>query len=108
MRLTRVRAMAGCGLLGLALPAGAADMRVVQRDFTFSEKELRVKVGDTVTFVNADPVPHNVYSLSKGLEFEIRSQLPGKADAVPFPRPGTAEIRFAIHPKMKMLVHVGQ
>jgi plastocyanin len=97
----------GCGLL-FAAPALAGDVKVLQKNFAFSQSDVRVKTGDTITFVNEDPVPHNVYSLSKGLEFEIRSQMPGKADPVPFQRPGTAEVRCAIHPKMKLTVHVGQ
>ena len=109
MRVSRLRLVVAGAVLALSLPAGAGnDHKIVQKDFSFSEKEVRVHVGDKVVFVNADPVPHNVYSLSKGQEFEIRSQMPGQADPVPFNRPGTAEVRCAIHPKMKMMVHVAQ
>jgi plastocyanin len=102
-----LRVMLGFLVLAVALPAsGAGDHTVTQKDFAFSTKEVRVRAGERINFINADPVPHNVYSLTKGLEFEIRSQMPGKSDSVPFPSVGTAEVRCAIHPKMKLTVHV--
>lgn len=62
--------------------AGAADFTVVQRNQEFSVRELEVRVGDRVTFVNGDTVTHNVYSETKGMEFEIELQPPGRKDTV--------------------------
>jgi hypothetical protein len=51
---------------------------------------------------------HAVYSLTKRQEFEIETQLPGKADAVEVDRPGVALVECAIHPKTKVSVYVAR
>ena len=94
------------GFLGGARPAGAADVNVTQRDRTFSEKSVTVKTGDRVVFTNADGIVHNVYSVTPGHEFELKTQKPGQSDTVPFTKPGTVEVQCAIHPKMKLQVTV--
>jgi len=86
--------------------ARAGDTQIVQKDKAFSEQSLRIHVGDTVTFVNADTVTHNVYSVTKGCEFELQTQAPGNATAVPFARACMAQVQCAIHPKMKLRVEV--
>ena len=88
---------------GLAL---AADVTVVQRNQEFSVRDLEVRVGDRVTFVNGDNVTHNVYSETKGMEFEIELQPPGRSDSITFARPGTLEVRCAIHSGMRLRVDV--
>jgi plastocyanin len=92
--------------LGGTAPTVAAEYKIIQKDKTFSEKTLTIKRGDTITFVNSDTVTHNVYSNTKGCEFELRTQLPGGADTVPFPRACALEVQCAIHPKMKLQVDV--
>ena len=97
-------------ILGAALtsvcPTAAADFTVVQKNTEFSVRQLTLKVGDQVTFVNSDTVTHNVYSETKGLEFEIELQPPGRSDTVRFSRPGVAAISCAIHPNMKLRLDV--
>lgn len=88
--------------------ARAGDRRVLQKDKAFSEQSVRIRAGDTVTFVNADSVTHNVYSVTKGCEFELQTQTPGNSTAVPFPRACTAQVQCAIHPKMKLTVDVAR
>ena len=60
-------------LLGVVLlgTAEATDFTVRQKDRAFSVRQLTVKVGDQVTFVNDDAVGHNVVSETKGLEFDF-------------------------------------
>jgi plastocyanin len=89
-----------------AAAALAADHVVLQKDRNFSNTELAVKAGDTITFKNADEITHNVFSISKGLEFDIRRQAPGGSSTVTFQTEGVAEVRCSIHPKMKLLVSV--
>ena len=79
---------------------------IVQRDKQFSESELHIAVGDTVTFVNKDVVTHNVFSSSDGFRFNLKRQPPGAAAAVPFATKGKAEIRCAFHPTMRLIVVV--
>ena len=86
--------------------AGAGEIRVAQKEKNFSIKEVSVKVNDAILFVNEDSVTHNVYSVSKGMEFEIRTQQPGQSDTIKFAREGEAEVQCAIHPKMKLRVTV--
>jgi plastocyanin len=84
----------------------AADHSINQKDRSFSQTEITVKPGDTITFKNSDEVTHNVFSMTKGLEFDIRRQAPGGSSTVPFPKEGVAEVRCSIHPKMKLLVSI--
>jgi plastocyanin len=86
--------------------AADTDFIVIQKNREFSVKELTVKVGDRVMFVNNDTVTHNVYSDTKGVEFEIELQPPGRTDSVRFSRPGVADVKCAIHPNMKLRVEV--
>ncbi len=93
------------GAVLAAMDSTAADFTVVQKDKAFSVRELTVKVGDQVTFVNNDTVNHNVYSETKGLEFDF-VQRPGRADTVRFAQPGVAEASCGIHPVMKLQIQV--
>ena len=109
MNVNRSFARIAAPLGALLVAAGfalAADVTVVQRNQEFSVRDLEVRVGDRVTFVNGDNVTHNVYSETKGMEFEIELQPPGRADSITFARPGTLEVRCAIHSSMKLRVDV--
>ena len=87
--------------------AGAAtDHKINQQNKNFSTKEIAIAAGDSITFMNADEVTHNVYSVTPGLEFELRTQAPGKSDLVKFDKAGTLTVECAIHPKMKLQVTV--
>ena len=51
-------------LLGLT-SAQAEEFKVTIDNFTFSPAEVKVKVGDTVTWTNHDDIPHTVVSAGK-------------------------------------------
>jgi plastocyanin len=102
----RPLAIALLALLAAGTTAQAADSRIIQKDKAFSERSLQIRVGDTVTFVNADTVTHNVYSATPGCAFDLRTQAPGGSATVPFERACAAEVQCAIHPKMKLRVDV--
>ena len=91
-------------VVGMALQA--ADHEVVQKERSFSQAEISIKPGDSITFRNADDVTHNVFSMTPGMEFDLRRQAPGATSTVPFPKEGVAEVRCSIHPKMKLIVNV--
>ena len=99
-------ALALGALLALAAPAAAEDKRIVQKDKAFSQPEIVVRQGDRIVFSNQDSVSHNLFSRSEGSQFEIKVQLPGQDSAVKFDHAGTAEVRCAIHPDMKLRVVV--
>jgi plastocyanin len=92
-------------LLPAAL-AVAADYPVDQKDRKFSQIELTLKPGDSISFKNQDEVAHNVFSATPGLEFEIHRQSPGEKSTIQFAKEGTVEVRCSIHPRMKLLVTV--
>jgi len=100
-----LRLLVLAGLAAGLAAADAADFTVVQKDRAFSVKQLAVRIGDPVTFVNQDSVTHNIYSETKGLEFDVL-QKPGTSHTVRFAQPGVAEVRCAIHPVMKLEVRV--
>jgi plastocyanin len=95
--------------LGTAGAAGAAAQTshtVTQKGKKFSPNKLTVQPGDSVLFVNDDPVVHNVFSETPGFEFNLKRQPAGASAGVPFTRVGVAEIRCAIHPSMKLTITV--
>lgn len=90
----------------LAGPLQAAEQVVTQKNKSFSAKKLSLKVGDSIKFVNDDPFPHNVFSLSDVKSFDLGSYGQGGSKSVTFDKPGTVEIECAVHPDMKMVVEV--
>jgi len=98
-------AIVGLGLISACI-AAAESHSVSQKDKAFSEKEITVKVGESITFKNEDGVAHNVFSSTAGQEFNLKNQAPGAESTQTFNTEGTCEVRCAIHPKMKLTVHV--
>ncbi len=94
-------------LIGVA-GAQAETHTVTQSDKQFDPKSITIKVGDEITFVNKDRVAHNVYSKTKGSQFDLKVQNPGTSNTVTFEQMGTVKVRCAIHPKMKLTVSVIQ
>jgi plastocyanin len=97
---------AALALAVLAGPALANETVVTQKNKSFSTKKLSLKVGDSIKFVNEDPFPHNVFSLSDTKSFDLGSYGQGGAKNVVFDKPGTVEIECAVHPDMKLTVEV--
>ncbi len=93
-------------LIAIAGSLAAEERTIIQKDRAFSQTEITLKPGDTILFRNADEVTHNVFSVSKGMEFDLRRQSPGGSSPVSFANEGIAEIRCSIHPKMKLTVTV--
>jgi plastocyanin len=86
--------------------ATAAEQIVVQKGKAFSVKKLKIKVGDSVKFVNEDPFSHNVFSLSAAKGFDLGSYPQGGAKSVTFDKAGTVEVECAIHPDMTLAIEV--
>jgi len=84
----------------------AAEQVVAQKGKAFSVKKLKVKLGDSVKFVNEDPFSHNVFSLSAAKSFDLGSYPQGGAKSVTFDKPGTVEVECAIHPEMTLTIEV--
>jgi plastocyanin len=108
MRKSAMRLSAFFITTALLISTGAAaeDHAIVQKDKSFSQEEITVKAGDTITFDNQDAVTHNIYSKDAGNEFEFAKQDPGQKQTVTLKTPGQVKVRCAIHPKMKLLITV--
>jgi plastocyanin len=97
---------AACALALMATPVLGEQHLINQKNRTFSQTEISIKRGESIVFKNADDVTHNVFSVSSGMEFDIRRQPPGGSSTVVFNKEGVAEVRCSIHPKMKLIVTV--
>ncbi|MDQ3230719.1 MAG: plastocyanin/azurin family copper-binding protein [Pseudobdellovibrionaceae bacterium] len=76
--------------------------KVSQKGKAFSTQTLTIKPDDSIMFLNDDTTPHNVFSSSEGMRFNLKVQLPGTRNEQKFEKPGAGEIRCAIHPGMKI------
>jgi plastocyanin len=94
-------------LLALALgwpgAARAANLDVKIDNFTFAPQTITVKVGDTVTWINEDDIPHLVVSIGR-----YRSQALDTGDkySFTFTTPGTFQYFCGLHPTMQGTVVV--
>ena len=88
--------------------AHAGEHVVAQKGKAFNQKIIKVKVGDSVKFVNDDPFSHNVFSLSEAKSFDLGTYSQGASKSVVFDKPGAVEVECAIHPDMKMVVEVSK
>jgi plastocyanin len=93
-------------LVAVNTPCLADTTVIEQSGKKFSQTEVTVKKGDTVTFVNKDPITHNVYSQSTGNAFDVKTQKAGESSDVKFDTVGDANVQCAIHPSMKLKLHV--
>lgn len=93
-------------LAGLSVGAFAATQLIHQKGRVFSSESVAIKKSGTLTFMNDDNVPHNIYSTTKGNEFNLGSQSPGTSTDVMFNEAGQVQIMCAIHPRMTMTVKV--
>jgi plastocyanin len=101
-------ALAG-GLFCLSASAGWANPRYVvsQKGREFHPSELTIKRGETIEIVNDDgDLRHHAYIKSDSFSFDSGDQEPGSKTDITFPVSGDFNILCAIHPKMKLVVHV--
>ena len=84
----------------------AAEYVVTQKDKSFDKDSLTLNKGDSIKFVNADKIAHNIHSRSPGDKFDLGKQNPGESTSRTFEKDGTFKVRCVIHPKMKLLVTV--
>jgi len=83
-------------------PAGAFTM--TQKDKAFHPRLLVIPVGSTVSFPNADPYFHNVFSLFNGRRFDLGLYQSGQTRTVAFSREGVSYIFCNIHPEMSAVI----
>jgi plastocyanin len=88
------------------LARAAGTPRLVQRDQSFDPRVLAVAVGTTVEFPNADPIFHNVFSVSPVKRFDLGRYPKGHSKRVTFDRPGLVNVYCEIHTNMAAYVLV--
>jgi plastocyanin len=85
----------------------AGQYMVSQKGREFSPSDLTIKRGEAVTIVNDDAdLRHHAYVDSEKFTFDSGDQEPGSKTAITFPIDGNFDVLCAIHPKMKLVVHV--
>ena len=107
--------MAGATLAVLAVAAGAALAAgsgtryvVSQRGRAFLPGFITIRQGDTLQIVNDDgDLMHHAYIDNPDFSFDSGDQEPGSRTDVVFAKSGTFTVLCGIHPKMKMVVNVG-
>ncbi len=90
-------------LVGVALSPYA----ISQKGRQFHPGEININRGETLEIVNDDgDLLHHAYIDSPKLSFDSGDQQPGSRTDITFPASGDFEVLCAIHPKMRLVVHV--
>ena len=88
--------------VGRNVPAPA--MR--QEGLTFHPHLLTILKGTSVEFPNADPIFHNVFSLSRAASFDLGRFPQGSSRSVRFDKPGVVKVFCHIHSDMNAVILV--
>jgi plastocyanin len=90
-------------LVGLALP----QYSISQKGREFHPDEITIKRGETIQIVNDDAdLIHHAYIDSPTFSFDSGDQQPGSKTDITFAVAGDFNVLCAIHPKMRLVVHV--
>ena len=95
--------LAAALLLPLGVQARANEIKVTIDNFTFSPAELKVKVGDTVTWTNQDDIPHTVVSAGK---FRSKAMDTDNTFSFTFTSAGDYKYFCSLHPHMTGMIKV--
>jgi plastocyanin len=87
-------------------PARPLNLEMTQRDRLFEPDILIVPIGSTISFPNADPIFHNVFSLSKAKEFDLGYYPSGQSRSLRFDKAGIAQVYCHLHPNMSAAIVV--
>jgi plastocyanin len=105
MKRDFVRSAVLGGLLGLlagvavmAAPVGAKDAEAKIENFTFVPQRLIIKAGTTVTWTNADHIPHVVASTTEAFKSELIDT--NDKFSFTFTSAGIYEYFCSVHPRM--------
>ena len=77
-----------------------------QDGLTFHPHLLTILRGTTVEFPNADPIFHNVFSLSRASSFDLGRYPQGSSRSVRFEKPGVVKVFCHIHSDMNAIILV--
>jgi plastocyanin len=90
-------------MVGSALP----QYTISQKGREFHPGDVTIKRGETIQIVNDDAdLLHHAYVDSDKFSFDSGDQKPGSVTPITFPVAGDFDVLCAIHPKMRLVVHV--
>jgi hypothetical protein len=87
-------------------PPRGAPPEMVQRERRFEPPLLAITAGQDVSFPNADPHFHNVFSSSPRQKFDLGQYRRGETRLRRFVEPGPVEVYCNIHPEMAATIMV--
>jgi plastocyanin len=93
------RLIALAAFLVLGSDVRAEDMVIQIENFTFNPAELTIKPGTTVTWMNADDIPHSV--VEDGTKFRSKPLDTGETFSMTFTDAGEIGYFCGLHPHMK-------
>jgi plastocyanin len=97
----------GALLAFATLAVAQSQLLISQKGRQFRPSGVTIKRGETVQIVNDDAdLRHHAYIDSDSLKYDSGDQEPGSKISIAFPVAGDFEVLCAIHPKMKLDVHV--
>ena len=79
---------------------------VVQKNKQFDQSEIKVKIGDTVKFVNSDTTTHHLMFKANGNKVSQKQKSGGEPLIQTFTETQKTTVRCAIHPRMKIKIIV--
>lgn len=89
---------------GRGAPAARAEIRMKNK--TFEPAVVVIPAGSTVVFPNADPILHNVFSVSGENRFDLGLYGRGAGREVVLRQPGVVRVFCNVHPRMEAFVVV--
>jgi plastocyanin len=93
-------------LRGGTAPATAPAPVMRQNDGAFVPHVLPIVAGTTVSFPNEDPVYHNVFSLTRGNDFDLGRYKKGSTKTRAFDKPAVVQVFCHIHSDMSAYIVV--
>ena len=84
----------------------ATHATISQQDEAFVPRVLAITRGSTVEFPNSDPFFHNVFSLSRGANFDLGRYPRGESRSRRFPNAGLVKVYCHIHSHMTASIMV--
>ena len=89
------------------LVGAAPQYSISQKGREFHPGDVTIKRGESIQIVNDDAdLLHHAYVDSEKFTFDSGDQKPGSVTPVTFPVAGDFDVLCAIHPKMRLVVHV--
>jgi plastocyanin len=107
-RSMAIAAVAGAlTALGTIAVLAVPQTSISQKGREFHPGEVTIKRGQTIRIVNDDgDLLHHAYIDADKFSFDSGDQKPGSKTDITFPVAGDFDVLCAIHPKMKLTVHV--